>query len=61
MIANQYPRVIRSDVARRKYPRVDEMENLKSNDVIQRGTQVRKKVGRTIHSGTVINYNKDTK
>ena len=58
---NQATRVILSDIARQKSPRVAEMENRKANDFINSGTQVRKKVGKTISSGTVMKYNKDTK
>ena len=58
---NQAPRVLQSDVARFQSPRVAKMETRKANYIIKSGTQVRKKIGQTIHSGTVINYNKDTK
>ena len=37
------------------------METKKANDIIKSGTQVRNKIGQTIHSGTVINYKIDTK
>ena len=59
--SNQAPRVLQSDVARQQSPRVAKMETRKANDIIKSGTQVRKKTSKTIHSGTVINYNKDTK
>ena len=61
MTTNQAPRVLRSDVERRKSQRVDAMETKKANDIIKSGTQVRKNIGQTIHSGAVINYNKDIK
>ena len=59
--SNLSPRVIQEDLARQKSPRVVKTETRKSNDIIKSGTQFRKKIGQTIHSGTVINYNKDTK
>ena len=61
MTSNQAPRVLQSEVVRRKYPSVAEMENIKSKNVINSVTQVRKKVGKTICSVTVINNNKYTK
>ena len=61
MTDNQSPRVLRLDVAKWQSPRVAEMETIKANDIIKSVTQVRKKIGQTIHIGTVINYNKDTK
>ena len=59
--ANRYPGVLLSDVARQKYPRVSKTETRKANDIIKSGTQFRKNIAQTIHSGTVINCNKDTK
>ena len=61
MTVNQALRVIRSDVSRRKYSRLAEMENRKGNNVIKSGTQFRKKVDKTICSGTVINFDKYSK
>ena len=37
------------------------METRKTNDIIKSGTKVRKDIGKTIHIGTFINYNKDKK
>ena len=37
------------------------METGKSNYIIKSVTQVIKKISQTIHSGIIMNYNKDTK
>ncbi len=58
--ASQAPRVLRSDASKRQSPRVLETDRMAQN-IVANQTQVKKKFGRTVYTGTVTEYDTKTK